>query len=34
MIEAIGILARGNEGLIEVNYNEFFCSMTYGMMGV
>lgn len=24
MIEAIGILAQGNEGLIEVNYNEFF----------
>jgi hypothetical protein len=24
MIEAIGVLARGNEGLIEVNYNEFF----------
>ncbi|MBW6426131.1 hypothetical protein KX729_32760 [Rhizobium sp. XQZ8] len=24
MIEAIGVLARGNEGLIEFKYNEFF----------
>ncbi|OWV68928.1 hypothetical protein ATY76_10500 [Rhizobium sp. R339] len=24
IIEAIEILSRGNEGLIEVNYNEFF----------
>ncbi|MBB3166132.1 hypothetical protein HLH89_34365 [Rhizobium laguerreae] len=24
IIEAIEVLARGNEGLIEVNYNEFF----------
>ncbi|WP_205928063.1 hypothetical protein [Rhizobium leguminosarum] len=24
IIEAIAVLSRGNEGLIEVNYNEFF----------